>query len=181
MLERSGGILVKFGQIASTRSDVLPAALTEELAKLRSDVRPVGAEHVRAVLEEELGEPVEQAFASFEAEPLAAASIGQTHRAVLLDGTRVVVKVQRPGIGDVVARDAAVLRWASRQLERRVEAARAVGLGGARQGADRRRAGGARLRARGEGGRAPAREAGGRRRASPCRRYTRRCRPIESW
>jgi ubiquinone biosynthesis protein len=130
VLERSGGILVKFGQIASTRSDVLPAALTEELAKLRSEVRPVGAEHVRAVLEEELGEPVEQAFASFEVEPLAAASIGQTHRAVLLDGTRVVVKVQRPGIGDVVARDAAVLRLASRQLERRVEAARAVGLGG---------------------------------------------------
>ena len=129
VLEESGGMLVKFGQIASTRSDILPDALTTELSNLRADVRPVPADDVREVVESELGEPAEQAFASFEWGPLAAASIGQTHRAVLLDGTRVVVKVQRPGVADVVARDAAVLRLASRQLERRVEAARAIGLG----------------------------------------------------
>ncbi len=82
------------------------------------------------MLETELGEPVERAFGSFEFEPLAAASIGQTHRAVLADGTPVVVKVQRPGIDEVVARDAAVLRLATSQLERRVEAARAIRLGG---------------------------------------------------
>ncbi len=128
VLEDSGGILVKFGQVASTRTDILPSALTTELATLRADVRPVPAEGIRAVLEEELGEPVEQAFASFEWEPLAAASIGQTHRATLADGTRVVVKVQRPGIAEVVARDAAVLRLASRQLERRVDAARQIHL-----------------------------------------------------
>ena len=128
VLEESGGMLVKFGQIASTRSDILPETLTTELANLRSDVRPVPPDDVRAVLEEELGEPAEQAFASFTWDPLAAASIGQTHRAVLHDGTRVVVKIQRPGIGDVVARDAAVLRVASRQLERRVEAARSIHL-----------------------------------------------------
>ena len=80
------------------------------------------------VLESELGEPVEEAFASFEFEPLAAASIGQTHRAVLNDGTRVVVKVQRPGIEEIVRRDASVLRLTSRQLERRIEAARRVGV-----------------------------------------------------
>ena len=129
VLEESGGILVKFGQIASTRTDILPAVLTAELSNLRADVRPVPAEDVRDVLEQELGEPAEQAFTSFDWEPLAAASIGQTHRAVLLDGTRVVVKVQRPGIAEVVDRDAAVLRLASRQLERRSEAARSIGLG----------------------------------------------------
>ena len=129
VLEESGGMLVKFGQIASTRSDILPVALTNELSNLRSDVRPIEPDNVRAVLEDELGEPAEQAFATFDWEPLAAASIGQTHRATLHDGTRVVVKVQRPGIGDIVARDAAVLRLASRQLERRVEGARSIHLG----------------------------------------------------
>ncbi|MCU0306867.1 MAG: AarF/UbiB family protein [Thermoleophilia bacterium] len=130
VIEESGGMLVKFGQIASTRTDLLPGPLTDELARLRSDVQPVGAESVRGVIESELGEPVERAFASFEWQPLAAASVGQTHRAALSDGTRVVVKVQRPGIGDLVVRDAAVMRLVARQLERRVEAARAIGMRG---------------------------------------------------
>jgi ubiquinone biosynthesis protein len=130
VLEESGGMMVKLGQIASTRNDVLPAPLTAELSKLRADVRPVAAGDVRVVIETELNEPVEQAFSSFEWEPLAAASIGQTHRAVLHDGSRVVVKVRRPGIEDVVARDASVLRMLSSRLERRVEAARAIGLRG---------------------------------------------------
>jgi ubiquinone biosynthesis protein len=126
VLEDSGGMLVKFGQIASTRSDMLPEVLTSELAQLRADVRPVPPDDVREVLEAELGESVEDAFSSFEWEPLAAASIGQTHRAVLRDGTKVVVKVQRPHIDEVVERDAAVLRLAARQAERRSEAARRV-------------------------------------------------------
>jgi ubiquinone biosynthesis protein len=128
VLEDSGGMMVKLGQIASTRSDALPEALTTELASLRADVRAEDPALVREVLETELGETTEQAFQSFEWEPLAAASIGQTHRAVLHDGTPVVVKVQRPGIADVVGRDAAVLRLAARQLDRRVEAARTLGL-----------------------------------------------------
>jgi ubiquinone biosynthesis protein len=128
VLEESGGMLVKFGQIASTRTDILPEALTTELAGLRADVRPFPADDVSAMIEAELGETVEEAFASFEWEPEAAASIGQTHRAVLHDGTNVIVKVQRPGVDEVVERDAAVLRLAARQLERRVDAARALGL-----------------------------------------------------
>jgi ubiquinone biosynthesis protein len=128
VLEQSGGMFVKFGQIASTRTDMLPDALTDELSLLRSDVQPVDRDDVVAMLESELGEPVEQAFQSFEFEPLAAASIGQTHRAVLHDGTRVVVKIQRPGIEEIVRRDAAVLRLVSRQLEQRVDAARRVGV-----------------------------------------------------
>ncbi len=121
-------MLVKLGQIASTRTDVLPDALTDELSNLQADVRPVPEQDVRAALEKALGEPVEQAFGSFDFEPLAAASIGQTHRAVLFDGTRVVVKVQRPGIDEVVARDAGVLRLAANQLERRVEFGREIHL-----------------------------------------------------
>jgi ubiquinone biosynthesis protein len=128
VFEDAGGMLVKFGQVASTRGDILPAVLIDELANLRADVRPFPAEQVKEVLESELGGSYQEVFQSFDWTPLAAASIGQTHRAVLTDGTRVVVKVQRPEVRDIVIRDAAVLRLASTQLERRVEAARIVGL-----------------------------------------------------
>ena len=127
-LEDCGGMFVKFGQIASTRTDLLPEVLTTELALLQSSARPVPADEVRDMIERELGATVEEEFASFEFEPLAAASIGQTHRAVLDTGERVVVKVQRPGIEDVVHRDAAVLRMAAGVLERRVEGARQIGV-----------------------------------------------------
>ena len=118
VLEGSGGMLVKFGQIASTRTDVLP----DDHRRARPappDVESVPPDELREVLEAELDEPVEAAFAAFDCEPLAAASIGQTHRATLPDGTGVVVKVQRPGIAEVVGRDGAVMRLAARQIERR--------------------------------------------------------------
>ena len=121
-------MMVKFGQIASTRTDLLPATLTTELAHLQADVRPVPVEQIRGVLETELGEPADQAFESFEAEPLAAASIGQTHRAVLHGGEPVVVKIQRPGVDDLVRRDGAVLAFAASQLDRRVPAAQRLGV-----------------------------------------------------
>ncbi len=123
-LEDCGGMFVKIGQIASTRSDVLPPATIVELSELRAAVRAVPPDAIRMVLESELDRSVEDAFASFDWDPLAAASIGQVHRAVLTDGTHVVVKVQRPGIEDIVERDAAVLRWIARNVERRVDAAR---------------------------------------------------------
>src|SRR6478609_9622132 len=127
-LEDCGGMFVKFGQIASTRTDLLPEVLTTELALLQSSARPVPADEVREVIEQELGASVEEDFASFDFEPLAAASIGQTHRAVLKTGEHVVVKVQRPGVEDIVHRDAAVLRMAAGFVERRVEAARILGV-----------------------------------------------------
>jgi ubiquinone biosynthesis protein len=127
-LEDCGGMFVKFGQIASTRTDLLPEVLTDELATLQSSARPVPPDDVRDVIENELGASVEEEFASFDFEPLAAASIGQTHRAVLKTGEHVVVKVQRPGIEDIVHRDAAVLRIAASTAERRVEAARLIGI-----------------------------------------------------
>ena len=127
VLERSGGMLVKFGQIAATRTDLLPATMTDELSKLHADVERVPEPELRAVLEAELGEPAERAFRQFDYLPLAAASVGQTHRATLSDGHPVVVKVQRPGMQDIVRRDGTVLTLVARVLERRSEAARRVG------------------------------------------------------
>ena len=170
VLERSGGMFVKFGQIASTRTDLLPPTITDELSNLHADVERVPPDELEKVLEAELGEPVDQAFDEFESEPLAAASIGQTHRAKLHGGHPVVVKVQRPGMEEMVQRDGSVLSLVARTLERRVEAARRIG---ARELADELIAehrGGARFPARGVGGDPPAREPGGRRRGRDPRR-----------
>lgn len=127
-LEESGGMLIKFGQIASTREDLLPPIVTAELAQLRTAVPGLPADEVRAVIEDELGSPVESVFSSFDFTPLAAASIGVTHRAMLRDGRRVIVKVQRPGIEESVHRDGRVLKWASRQLSRRSESLSRLGV-----------------------------------------------------
>lgn len=128
-IEDAGGILVKFGQIASTREDLLPPVLTKELAELRTAVPALPADVVREVIEAELGACVEALFVEFDFTPLAAASIGVTHRAVLPGGRRVIVKVQRPGIEDLVARDGRVLKWAAGQLQRRSQGASAMGVG----------------------------------------------------
>ncbi len=127
-LEDAGGMFVKFGQIASTRSDLLAPPVVDELARLRADVRPIPSDEVRPLVEAELGRPVEEVFASFEFEPLASASIGQVHRATLSSGEAVVVKVQRPGLDELLRRDATVLRLAARIAERRVPAASDFGL-----------------------------------------------------
>ncbi len=130
VLERSGGMFVKFGQIAATRSDLLPITLTSELSNLQANVARIPPDEVQAVLTAELGEAPEKAFASFDTDPLAAASIGQAHRAKLHDGRRVIVKVQRPGLDEIVQRDAAVLSFVARELDRRVDAARRIGARG---------------------------------------------------
>ncbi|MGI9196077.1 MAG: AarF/UbiB family protein, partial [Candidatus Nanopelagicales bacterium] len=127
-LEDSGGMLVKFGQIASTREDLLPPVLTEELAELRTAVPGLPPEVVEAVVQQELGAPVSDLFLEFDTQPLAAASIGVTHRAVLADGRRVIVKVQRPGIEESVDRDGQVLVWAARKLEQQSASARRLGV-----------------------------------------------------
>ncbi|HEX4246183.1 MAG TPA: AarF/UbiB family protein, partial [Acidimicrobiales bacterium] len=127
-LEDSGGMFVKFGQIASTRGDLLAPPVIEALSELRSSVRPIPPDQVRPLIEEELDQRVEEVFSSFEWEPLAAASIGQTHRAVLFSGERVVVKIQRPGMTDLLRRDATVLRLMASIAERRMPSARRLGL-----------------------------------------------------
>jgi ubiquinone biosynthesis protein len=104
-LEECGGMFIKLGQVASTRSDLLPEPVITELTQLQSSVPAADPDAIRAVVEEELGRPVEEVFATFNWTPLAAASIGQVHRATLVSGEVVVVKVQRPSVADVVNRD----------------------------------------------------------------------------
>lgn len=129
-LEESGGMLVKFGQIASTRDDLLPPVITDELAKLRSSLPGLPFATVKATVENELGAPLDSIFASFDEQPLAAASIGVIHRAVMKDGRRVIVKVQRPAVEESVAIDGRVLIGGARSLERQSAAAKRVGVVG---------------------------------------------------
>ena len=96
MLDELGPTFVKFGQLLSTRPDVVPPDIVVELRGLQDDVRPFPFEQIREVVEAELGLTLEQAFLRFDEQPIAAASIGQVHRATLPNGDEVVVKVQRP-------------------------------------------------------------------------------------
>jgi ubiquinone biosynthesis protein len=114
--ELRGGI-AKLGQLASCRPDLVGAIWAGELAALQADVPAIDAAQVRAQIETELGAPVAELFATFDDEPLAAASLAQVHAATLADGTRVVVKVQVPGIDDVIAADTAALRTLAGALD----------------------------------------------------------------
>jgi ubiquinone biosynthesis protein len=122
MLDELGPTFVKFGQLLSTRPDVVPPDIIAELRGLQDDVRPVSFDAVRTVVEAELGLTVEQLFVEFEEQPVAAASIGQVHRAVLPNGTRVAVKVQRPGAPRQIEADIALLYQAARLVRERVRA-----------------------------------------------------------
>ncbi len=113
ILQDLGPTFVKIGQILSMRKDLLPEAFLKELALLRDSVRPMPFSEVRDILEGEYGAPLEEVFASFEKEPIGAASIAQVHRAALLDGNQVVVKVQRAGIDEKMQKDMALLRKAA--------------------------------------------------------------------
>jgi ubiquinone biosynthesis protein len=108
-LEELGPIFVKFGQAVSTRRDLLPADIADELAKLQDRVPPFPGEVARIRIEQAHGRPVSETFASFDEQPLAAASIAQVHAATLADGRAVVVKVLRPGMRRMIERDLEVL------------------------------------------------------------------------
>jgi ubiquinone biosynthesis protein len=118
-LEECGGVFVKMGQVASTRSDLVSPAVADELSHLQDHVAPAPSDGLRELLEEDLDAPVDEVFAEFEWKPLAAASIGQVHCARLHGGQRVVVKVQRPGIADSVNRDLDVLDEFAGMVEER--------------------------------------------------------------
>lgn len=117
-LEELGPAFVKAGQILSTRSDLLPPSFIAELARLQDDVPPFSSQQARQILEAELKAPLETHFAHFEPEPLAAASIGQVHRAVLTSGEVVVIKIKRPGIDELVKEDLAILTEVAGLVER---------------------------------------------------------------
>src|SRR5690606_3077520 len=104
-----GGVYIKLGQFISTRVDILPEPIINELASLQDEVPTVNFRHIRHTLEAELG-PIARRFTWIHEQPVAAASLGQAHRAQLLNGDRVVVKIQRPGIRDVCYTDLAAMR-----------------------------------------------------------------------
>ncbi len=109
-LEELGPTFVKFGQVLSSRRDLLPNDVYEQLCKLQDSVPPFETEQARALIAAELGKPAEEIFASFSAVPVGSASIAQVHAAELRDGTKVAVKVQRPNITKVIDLDLAILR-----------------------------------------------------------------------
>ncbi len=112
-LEQLGPTFVKLGQIASTRPDLIPADIIVELQKLQDHVRPFSYSEAVKLVESELHAPISDIFLSFSEKPLAAASIGQVHRAVLKNGTQVIVKIQRPGIQSTIETDLDILaEWA---------------------------------------------------------------------
>jgi predicted unusual protein kinase regulating ubiquinone biosynthesis (AarF/ABC1/UbiB family) len=113
-----GGLLIKLGQFLSVRVDVLPRVVTAELAGLQDEVPAERLADIQAVIEAEFGQPVGRVFTRFAPEPEAAASLAQVHRARLLTGDEVVVKVQRPGIESVVETDLRAIRTAARWLKR---------------------------------------------------------------
>jgi ubiquinone biosynthesis protein len=133
-LDEGGATFVKLGQQLSTRRDVLPGEFTDELTLLQDHAAPLPWAEIAVVLRGELGRPVDEVFASVERAPLAAASVAQVHAARLPDGTEVVVKVQRPGIAQIVDRDLDILHRLARTLEARTRWGAALGLRGLAEG-----------------------------------------------
>jgi ubiquinone biosynthesis protein len=117
-LEALGPIFVKFGQMLSTRRDLLPTDIADELAKLQDQVPPFASEDAIAEIERSLGRPLDEVFASFERAAVASASIAQVHLAVLGDGREAAVKVLRPRVEEAVARDVLLLQTAAALVER---------------------------------------------------------------
>ncbi|MCL2781712.1 MAG: AarF/UbiB family protein [Actinomycetia bacterium] len=126
-LEEAGGLFVKLGQAMAAQPQLVTAAVAAELGRLNDQAAPADPVASRAVIEAEIGAP-ETVFASFDAEPIAAASIGQTYFATLHDGRAVVVKVQRPEVAESVERDLDILERLAATLHRRTTWARGIGL-----------------------------------------------------
>ncbi|HIE39864.1 MAG TPA: ubiquinone biosynthesis regulatory protein kinase UbiB [Thiomicrorhabdus sp.] len=123
-LEELGPIFIKLGQALSTRKDLLPADISIELIKLQDDCPPFDAEHSKKLVEEALGKTTEEAFAEFDTEPMASASIAQVHAAKLHTGTDVVVKVVRPDIKPVIEQDIAIMFMLAHLFEAAVKIAK---------------------------------------------------------
>jgi ubiquinone biosynthesis protein len=121
VMEELGPTFIKLGQILSTRPDLIPVEFIQELSKLQDNVPSFPYTEARQIIESELGRPLEDIFQHFEDTPLAAASIGQVHRAQLKDGEEVVVKVQRPGIRKTIEVDLEIMLHLASLMERHLE------------------------------------------------------------
>jgi len=128
MLEELGATFVKMGQILSTRPDIIPEAYLVELSKLQDNTPKLPASSIREVVESEFAKEISELFSEFDDEPMAAASLGQVHRAKLPDGTSVIVKVLRPGIREQVETDIEILFARAQFLTHHYEPARTLGL-----------------------------------------------------
>jgi predicted unusual protein kinase regulating ubiquinone biosynthesis (AarF/ABC1/UbiB family) len=129
-LERMGPTFVKLAQLLSTRADLLPVPYLDALARLQDDVKPFSFGEVEQIVTDELGVRLSKAFAQFDAEPLAAASLGQVHRAEMRDGRHVVVKVQRPGVREVIVKDLEILLELAQFLDSHTETGKRYEFGG---------------------------------------------------
>ena len=127
-LEKLGPTFVKVGQLLSTRADLLPPEALRSLSRLQDDVEPFPYEEVEAIVNDELGVRLSKAFSRFDRAPLAAASLGQVHRAALRDGREVAVKVQRPNVREQVLKDMETMDEVADFLDHHADAARRVGL-----------------------------------------------------
>ena len=127
-LKELGPTYVKFGQLLSTRPDIVPREYIDELEKLQDSVEPFSFAEVEKTIEEELGVRISKAFDSFDSTPLAAASLGQAHRAVLRDGRDVVVKVQRPNVREQVKHDLEVFAEIAATIEEHSDVGRKMNL-----------------------------------------------------
>lgn len=116
--EELGPTFIKLGQIASNRSDVLPMSLIKELTLLQDDVQPFSFHEVRRIVKEEFDQNLDEVFAEFDQKPHASASIAQVHRARLRDGTAVAVKIQRPGIRDLITTDTEIIMYLAGLVQR---------------------------------------------------------------
>ncbi|AXY55585.1 2-octaprenylphenol hydroxylase [Acinetobacter chinensis] len=125
-LEEMGPLAIKLGQLLSTRRDLIPPEMLQQLVLLQDRVKPFGSDVAKTRIEESLKASINTLFTRFDDAPLAAASIAQVHTAALHDGREVVVKVTRPDIRNQILQDFEILRWLGASLEKRLEAARAV-------------------------------------------------------
>lgn len=122
--EKLGPVFVKLGQLLATRPDLVPADVAEELKKLHDQAPTLDFALMQVILEEQFGAHLQDIFESVQREPMAAASIAQVHRAILKDGSHVVVKIQRPGIQDIIAEDLSIMYTLAGLLEKHVDEAR---------------------------------------------------------
>src|SRR5574344_51836 len=127
-LEEMGPLAIKLGQLLSTRRDLIPPEVLQQLVLLQDRVKPFGSDVAQMRIQQSLKADINTLFARFDEQPLAAASIAQVHTAALHDGREVVVKVTRPDIRQQILQDFEILEWLGAALEKRLEAARALHL-----------------------------------------------------